>query len=839
MGEENSFVFKVYVKDQRRIEQVQEMMDSMEIGNLEWDGFEVKRDRAGNYIEATATVSPKFVKKVEARVAKIGFVDRVKVASEGSGGSAKNTSNDKCTSNRLLNESSVATLDYAVDYAIGQLRLMRGHLATATDGNIRGRLVVNFEGDMAVGSSISVLGKMRYHETNYRLTDATTISWYASRSNSEWTLVATGPTYTPIAEDAGKKVSVAIHNKGVVNEWEVGAVHVNQDLENEIQELLKKKRAMTMSVQVMTELTAEESSKAGRHGEDSITINKKGVQLVKGGRVIYKKEHGSEAVLFTVRTEPAHAILRLGEREIELAFASAAECAKLVLAARAYGAWDTLCMICSLPPVDKQITPDVSIVNALIQAGSAVQPFTWNVAPDLQPPMPEVDDQDLDTLTQAVQKLVSSRRIKASTQAILVGMLSAISQGSSTVTLPRPQAWVEPESEEEPEEEEEEEMPPEESSGMGAEVAPGGVISETECEKRIKEAPEGPWSISPEVYQKFKKFFLMGTENDLYDVAKGIELFAKSGQKEKLINEVVTLICEKRDKMNLMEFVVIMHILKKIKDGNNMFKSIPEELDYVLKGPSSKPNVSTAVSTKPAKTPVKPAKKPAKESKEPEMKEKGEDEWSVNEGMVKKLRNSFMKLSEGNEEVSIGKAMKTFVKSEVKPRDVGNVVKMVCNGQPKTIQSGEFVVIMVILQQIRKGSDVPSSVPEPLESLLGGKKKAGKAGKPGKAPARRDEEEEEEGSEWNIDKNTYGKLKKMFDQQTDGEETMAPALAIKCFKKSGVEEDTVKSVTKMVLKGHKGPVELGQFVVIMYVLKMIREGASAPTTLPASLKKFL
>lgn len=30
----------------------------------------------------------------------------------------------------------------------------------------------------------------------------------------------------------------------------------------------------------------------------------------------------------------------------------------------------------------------------------------------------------------------------------------------------------------------------------------------------------------------------MGAENDLYDVAKGIELFAKSGQKEKLINEV-------------------------------------------------------------------------------------------------------------------------------------------------------------------------------------------------------------------------------------------------------------------------------------------------------------
>ena len=30
----DSFVVKVYVKDQRRIEQVQEMMDSMEIGSL-------------------------------------------------------------------------------------------------------------------------------------------------------------------------------------------------------------------------------------------------------------------------------------------------------------------------------------------------------------------------------------------------------------------------------------------------------------------------------------------------------------------------------------------------------------------------------------------------------------------------------------------------------------------------------------------------------------------------------------------------------------------------------------------------------------------------------------
>ena len=56
-------MFKVYVKDSRRIEQVQSMMDQFEVGgkkkkisnnciDLEWEGFDVKRDRMGDYIEA-------------------------------------------------------------------------------------------------------------------------------------------------------------------------------------------------------------------------------------------------------------------------------------------------------------------------------------------------------------------------------------------------------------------------------------------------------------------------------------------------------------------------------------------------------------------------------------------------------------------------------------------------------------------------------------------------------------------------------------------------------------------------------------------------------------------
>ena len=173
-------------------------------------------------------------------------------------------------------------------------------------------------------------------------------------------------------------------------------------------------------------------------------------------------------------------------------------------------------------------------------------------------------------------------------------------------------------------------------------------------------------------------------------------------------------------------------------------------------------------------------------------------------------------------------------------------MKLVCDGQPKTVSAGQFVVIMILLQKIRGGMAIPPSVPSVLQELLAddadkpdkvdkvdkAKTKTKKEAKETKAPKEADDA-------WKLEKRMYNKLKKLFEQQTEGEDTLAPPLAIKCFKNSGVPEETVKTVTKMVLKGHKGPVELGQFVVIMYMLKMIKEGASAPTTLPASLKKFL
>ncbi|KAK8792463.1 hypothetical protein WA588_004959, partial [Blastocystis sp. NMH] len=840
MSDENSFVFKVYVTDQRRIEQVQELMDAFEIGNLEWDGFEVKRDRAGNYIEATANVSTKFVKKVESRIAKISYVDKVKIVAGGSGSAKANTANDKCTSNRLLDESSVAVLDYAVDYAIGQLRLMKGHLTTATDGNIRGRLVSHFEGDMSVGSTIRLEGKMRYHEHNYPLTEAATITWFASRSHGAWTQVATGPSYSPIAEDAGKHVIVAIHHKGIVAEGDLGAVRVSQEFEDEIQQLLKKRKTLTAGISVLSELTAEEEAKAGRRGEDAILVGKKGVTLQKGGRTLYKAEHGAGVVLSTTRGDPSHAVIRFGERELEVGFGSPRECARCVLAARAYAAWDTVCLICSLPAVEKEVTPDVSVVSALIQAGSAVQPFTWPSLPEVEPEMPMVEEKELETLSRAIQRLAASRRIKASSQAVLTGMLAAVSQGLAPVSLPRPQAWVEPESEEEPEESEEEE-----EMGVSVMAGPGEAIGEEECRRRMIAAPEGAWSVNEEVFAKFARFFDAGAEEELYDVEKGIALFQKSGEKEKTIREVVALVCGGRGKMNRMEFVVIMHMLKRIKDGVKPPKTLPPELAALLQPiASSSASSMAAVAAKPAKPAktAKPALSPRSPKKDIEMEEMSaeeeekpaeapEEDWSVEEAMVRKLRVTFQKQSEGAAELGVGKAMKLFLKSEVKPRDVGAIVKLVCDGQPKTVSAGQFVVIMILLQKIRGGMAIPPSVPSVLQELLADDAdkpdkvdKVDKAKTKTKKEAKETKAPKEDDDAWKLEKSMYNKLKKLFEQQTEGEDTLAPPLAIKCFKKSGVPEETVKTVTKMVLKGHKGPVELGQFVVIMYMLKMIKEG---------------
>ena len=110
-------------------------------------------------------MSIRFARKVEGLLSNLDYVKAVKKSSSGKNAGPVRTGKDKCTSDRLLDESMAAVLDVgeciqphsqaSIDYAISELRIMRGHLKTATDGNIRGRLKVSANGELAVGSSVS------------------------------------------------------------------------------------------------------------------------------------------------------------------------------------------------------------------------------------------------------------------------------------------------------------------------------------------------------------------------------------------------------------------------------------------------------------------------------------------------------------------------------------------------------------------------------------------------------------------------------------------------------------------------------------------------------------
>lgn len=65
----------------------------------------------------------------------------------------------------MLDESAVNTLNVllllcpphlqlTIDYAMGQLRMLRGSLATAKEGNIRGRLHLKTNNVLMVGASV-------------------------------------------------------------------------------------------------------------------------------------------------------------------------------------------------------------------------------------------------------------------------------------------------------------------------------------------------------------------------------------------------------------------------------------------------------------------------------------------------------------------------------------------------------------------------------------------------------------------------------------------------------------------------------------------------------------
>ena len=238
-------------------------------------------------------------------------------------------------------------------------------------------------------------------------------------------------------------------------------------------------------------------------------VSKKGIQLSKGGRSVLSNEFGPDAFISSVRGQPKTAVLHIDGKEITLTFVSTEDCVEFVMAARAYSAFDKLQMICSLPSVDKEEHPNVSIINAIIQAGSVIEPYTWGAVPDVESELPEINNSDIQTILGAAKLLVKDRRIKASAYAVLMGALSAASQGEIPLSLPRSEMWMEPESEEEPESEPEPEPEPEPESkpepgtesgqGDGDEVKERVVGEQEGVERVVESAGQGMVAFGGEI----------------------------------------------------------------------------------------------------------------------------------------------------------------------------------------------------------------------------------------------------------------------------------------------------------------------------------------------------
>ena len=99
-----------------------------------------------------------------------------------------------------------------------------------------------------------------------------------------------------------------------------------------------------------------------------------------------------------------------------------------------------------------------------------------------------------------------------------------------------------------------------------------------------------------------------------------------------------------------------------------MFKQMPEELDFLLNGDKEAKPAKAAKNAKPAKS-----KTPEKPSTAKAAAVEDDVDWSLSDSAVSKIRSSFETLSEGEEELAYSKAMKTFLKSGVTPKEVSNM----------------------------------------------------------------------------------------------------------------------------------------------------------------------
>ncbi|KAK8803779.1 hypothetical protein WA158_001473 [Blastocystis sp. Blastoise] len=163
------------------------------------------------------------------------------------------------------------------------------------------------------------------------------------------------------------------------------------------------------------------------------------------------------------------------------------------------------------------------------------------------------------------------------------------------------------------------------------------------------------------------------------------------------------MVQSKPSAMSEDQFCVVMYILHSIKKGATVPDSLPECFKSLVGGVSSA-----------ASTPRKPMSPPAEKS----TTQSSDVDWTPDDSVVNKLKAVYQKKANGADTIPVASAVKLFQKSGVEMNDIGKICKLVVGGKPTSISESQFVVIMIIIQQVHQGAAVPSMLPPQLQRLL-------------------------------------------------------------------------------------------------------------------------
>lgn len=838
-------IFKIYASDASRLEQIQDRIDETDFGDIAWDEISIKKDKKGSFLNAVCSGDSKLFKRCELKLSKIKFVEEVKFApggKQGGGGKAQEVAVEAfCESNIMMNPNTADTLSTLISYSINELKLLSNHLRSATNGNIRGRLSASVNHEPYVGEAVVLEGKVRYQEKDYALSDATVITWFTSRSNGEWTEVGSGIQFTPIAEDAGMSLCAVIQFKGTSEVVDAGTVRVSATTETEVLTIIKKKKNLKLKVQAGSE----------RSRKSEFVIVGKNVLKYTGPKGNISSPLGKDGRVDSIREDPTGAVVSFNEVRHSVKFDSAAECVKFVLVARAYSAIDTLSLILSLPLVNKAENPTVSIVNALIQAGSAVHPYYWNPKPELCMEKPRVSSEDTNELNKVVNMLITNNRLSPTTHSLISGLMFSVTNGSVNLGMPSGDASGHV-SDEEPEEDNERQVSSR-SLGRNSSVsvstssihAAGQKQNETiaidieVAEKRVREAPSGDWSMTLEQFGKNKDMFIKNAPTGISP--HRMDIYSKCGLPQDQIQNVIQEIAGTRDKVNLMEYCVIIHILFRImKEHATMFTQLPDELSYLLYGPPKQ----SASAPKPAPKP--PAKQKSIQENE-DREEEEHDDWEVKPSTVSKLRTKFKSLSEDKGSIPVREVADELKKFQLSTTDNRDLMSLVCKKVQGSIYENEFVGIMLIAGLVKtKNLSIPSTIPPSIEAVLSKLKSRSTAdsddeGESKPSKGERGSAKSKGESEMEIDKNSYNQLKREYKQLAEENEQMSLKACVNKWKKDGHSQEILKKVITLVVGKRPTDVSVtqSQYIVGTFILQSVAQGASMPETLPSSMKRLL